>query len=333
MLHERELLDSSLKGKRVLVTGGDGFIGSRLVERLAAERAEVLAVDQVCRRLPLVATSGWQFEQLDLGEPDAVANCVRHFRPQLVYHLASAPDRQEDFGQVLRSVDSNLRLTIHVLEAFRLHPGELFVFADSAKVYGNSGVPHEAARELNPLSSYAIGKCASWQYCQYYQRLYGLNVVALRPTLTYGPGQPRNLMTVVVESVLEQQAVLPLAGGHQTRDPLYVDDAVSAYLAAGQRGAQLSGRAINVGGGREISVVDLVTLMIHLMGGQTVPQADPSQIRPTETLRSYCNNTDAEKWLGWQPRVDLETGLQRTIESLLADRYKSLPEPATAPRI
>lgn len=319
----------SLNGKRVLVTGGAGFIGSRLVARLAKEQAEVLAVDSVSRGLPPAdGQFDWQFRQLDLGDAAAVADCFSDFLPQVVYHLASAPDQEENFPQLLKSIYSNQLLTIHTLEAFRKFPGELFVFADSAKVYGNSGVPHEGARELDPRSSYAIGKCASWQYCLYYQRLYGMNVVALRPTLTYGPGQPRNLMTVVVESVLEQQPILPLAGGHQTRDPLYVDDAVSAYVIAGQRGAQLAGRAFNVGGGREISVFDLVSLIVRLMDGKTVPQAQPAAIRPTESLRSFCDNSEAHHWLGWKPQVELQTGLRRTIDHLLAERYKTLAKPA-----
>jgi len=303
--------DEHFSGKRVLVTGSSGFIGSHLVSALVQRGADVLGVD----RQPASSTTDCPSTLLtvDLSSLEETVSVFADFQPDYVYHLASAPDAQEEFQQVARSINGGLVLTVNLLEAFRQHPGDLFVFGDSSKVYGDPGVAYREALVEDPLSSYAIAKSAAWQFCKYHQRLYGTNVVSIRPTLVYGSGQPRNLISYVLETILKGKTEIKLMGGKQTRDPLHCSDLVSAYLALPRHRGRIAGRVINLGGGREIAIIDLVQQIAGLMETDLRIETDDSQVRPTDSARSFCSNEDALELIGWQPEVNLESGLSDLI--------------------
>ena len=304
--------ENELNGKRVLVTGANGFIGSHLVESLVHAGADVLGVDRE-HKLESKNDCSAPLQLLDLANVQETVAVFEDFRPQYVYHLASAADGAEDFAQVRRSIDGGIVLTVNLLEAFRLFPGDLFVFGDSSKVYGDPGVAYRESLPEAPLSSYAIAKSAAWQFCKYHRRIYGTNVVSVRPTLVYGPGQPKNLIAYVVDAIMTGHSEIRLMGGQQTRDPLYCGDLLNAYMALPEFADRVSGRIINLGGGREISVFELVQLIVRLLDSDIRIQVDPSNLRPTESMRSFCSNDDAFRLLGWKPEVDLESGLKDVI--------------------
>jgi UDP-glucose 4-epimerase len=124
---------------------------------------------------------------------------------------------------------------------------------------------------------------------------------------------------------LDEKAIR-LDGGDQTRDPLYVDDAVDAFIHAAHAGAKLAGRVINIGGGEEQTVEQLARRIVQWMNSSVPVVSAPCRRRPTEISRSFCDNAEAAQLLGWQPRTDLETGVRRTIDFITASR-QSAPEP------
>jgi nucleoside-diphosphate-sugar epimerase len=305
------------------VTGAGGFIGARLVSRLTSAGAEVLALGRSLGRLEEVEHPRlFSFVQSGLDDAAELIDLVETFAPEVVYHLASTPDGRESFQQVRASIEGNLVPTLNLLEAVRAAGGGLFVYADSSKVYGDADVPFRPDQRADPLSSYAIAKAAGWDFCRYYARLHGLDVVSVRPTLIYGPGQGINLLQYVIECVLEGKAKVRLDGGDQTRDPLFLEDAVDAYLAVARHPAPVSGQVVNIGGGRECSVAELARMIVKMMGADLPVEAVEARKRPTETRRSYCDNAEAIQRLGWRPRTDLEAGLRRTI-TWAAERWHS----------
>lgn len=310
----------ALAGKRVLVTGGSGFLGSHMVERLLQEGAHVGALARQEGKLAFIRKRDYTFIQCDLTDSKQTMEATCSFAPQIVFHFASHPDAAESFDQAQASIQSNLVVTLHILEAFRMCDGELFVYGDSCKVYGNSEVPYREAMPIKPISSYAIAKAAGWRLCDLYHRLYGVATVSVRPTLIYGPRQSYNVISFVVDCVLDHSAEVRLDGGTQTRDPLFIDDAIEAFIATARLGAKVGGRVINIGGGKEHSVLDLATLIVETMGSSFPVVSRPQRIRPTDMLRSYCDNVEARTILEWWPRTSLRTGLEKTVQYLIASR-------------
>jgi len=304
--------DSWWTNRRVLVTGGGGFVGWHLVDRLTKLGAGVTTLSRHPGRLATLKTAGpSQFMAVDLSRANDTIEALGSVRPDLVYHFASHPDSAESYGHALTTIQTNLAGTLNLLEGMRRIGGGMLIYGDSCKVYGNADVPYRSGTPLSPGSSYAISKAAGWQLCQVYSRVHGLTTTSIRPTLMYGPHQGRNLISFIIRSVLEGKQSVQLDGGDQTRDPLYVADGVSAFIAAAS--SKRSGEVINIGGGHERTAADIAQMIVNLMGGSTKIESCPGRARATEMWRSYCDNREATEWLGWRPSHTLEEGLKETI--------------------
>ena len=306
-------MTATLGGRRVAVVGGTGFIGSHLVERLVAESADVLAVARSATRIAHLALVRQEcaVALADICSPAELEHAFRLFRPQVVYHLAAHPDGNESLAHVADCVRANGVGLVNVLHASVAAGADVFIYGDSAKDYGNSSVPYRAAQDARPICSYAIVKAAGWQLCTLVSSFTPLQVVALRPTFVYGPRQGRNVITHVRECIAAGR-VIRLMGGAQTRDPLYIDDAVDALVAAALS-PRAWGHAIPIGGGQELQVSSLCEAVVGALGARVTVASDAQEPRPTEIWRSSSDNADAYRLLGWQPRVTLSEGLQRTI--------------------
>lgn len=315
------IMPRPLYGRRILVTGAGGFLGSHLVEHLLREGALVGALDRVEGKLAQIdSPHAFTFMQCNLANPAEALAATLSFEPHILFHLAAHPDGPEDFNRAQMAIQQNLALTVHALEGFRRCGGELFVYADSSKVYGDGAVPYRQKQRPKPLSSYAIAKAAGWEFCQLYGRIHGVSCVSVRPTMLYGPRQGDNLFSHVVDCVLRHQDSIELAGGDQTRDPLFIDDAVSAYLRVARLGASLAGQVINIGGGDERTVQQLAQCVVDLMGASVHVTPSEQNHRPTDRPRSYCDNMEARQLIQWRPLTDLRRGLRLTIQDLTARR-------------
>ncbi len=298
--------------RRVAVIGATGFIGSHLTERLVAEGARVLALARSARRVGNLEAvrADVEFVTCDIMGSDGVTDLLTRFAPDTVFHLADHPDGPEDFAQMRRALVMNGLGTVAALEAARSSGADLFVYGDSAKVYGNGPAPYRMNQPVQPICSYAIGKAAAWQLCQLAQSSGGPAVVGLRPTLVYGPRQGMNLVEYV-RSCAQARRPARLLGGHQTRDPLFIGDVVDAFLRVAVT-PEARGQAIPVGGGHEMSVLDLARAVIAAIGTDGVVETS-LETRPTEIWRCVADNTDAGRVLGWRPATTLQDGLARTF--------------------
>jgi nucleoside-diphosphate-sugar epimerase len=315
---------NELKGKRIMVTGASGFIGSHLLERLDKEGAIAAGVARTERNLNRIPPRDRRvFHRADLCDPAAAFQTVMEFAPEILYHFVAHPDGPESFSQFQKTITSNLVSTVNVLEAFRLAGGRIFIFGDSTKVYGDAPSPYRSDTPSAPTSSYAICKAGGWHFCKLYRRLYGLAVVSVRPTMIYGPRQSYNLISFVIESIQQNSREIRLNGGSQTRDPLFIDDAVDALIFAGRRGTELSGKVINIGGGNELSVTELARAVAMRMDSQIPVVPVETNLRPTEITRMSCDNTEALALLGWCPMTPLDRGLDQTIEFMVAAHQES----------
>jgi len=211
----------------------------------------------------------------------------------------------------LNCTQQNVIGTVHLLEAASMAGVEVVVYADSSKDYGNGPVPYRSTQHDAPVCSYAIAKAAAWNLCRLASSMTGLAVCGLRPTFVYGPRQNWNLITYVQECVRKNRPIR-LQGGKQTRDLLYVDDAVKAFIAAAVE-KKAWDNVIPVGGGREIRINRICKEVLNVLGCDLAIQPQAEKPRLTEIWRSYCDNSEARKLLRWSPLVGLSEGLKRTL--------------------
>ena len=266
---------------RVLITGVGGFIGSALVRRLVAMGVAVTASARRPGRLDPYAAA-YRYVACDLRSAEETRAVVTAADPRLVFHLAAHPDAVESGKQTQAVIQHNIMAIANVPDALMTLPAATLIYGDSAKVYGNGHVPYRSAQVLKPLSSYAVSKEAGWNLIDVYRRVHGLQAVGIRPTLVYGPGQGFNLFTYLIDAVTSGREEIALDGGSQTRDPLFIDDVVDAFVAAADRVSAVNGLNVPVGGNREMSVAEIAGLVVSVLGGRQRIQVRPGSVRPTE---------------------------------------------------
>ena len=308
--------------RKALVTGGAGFIGSHLADALLAGGWSVRLLDDFSSGRPAnVAHLQGSAELLrgDLRDRGLLAGALAGV--EVVFHQAAVPSVPRSVAEPERTNDVNVTGTLGLLEASRQAGVRRVVFASSSSAYGDTPVlPKVESLPPCPLSPYALQKYAGERYCQLYHRLYGLETVALRYFNVYGPRQnPESEYAAViprfVTACLAGEAPVVFGDGEQTRDFTYVGDAVAAnLLAADAPGAP--GAVVNVAGGRRVSLNELLSAIRTLTGAKLAARHEPA--RPGDVRDSLADLSRAKQLLGYEARVDLHSGLARTIEHLRA---------------
>jgi nucleoside-diphosphate-sugar epimerase len=299
-------------GRRIAIVGGTGFIGSHLAEHLLDLGDEVLVVARSTRRASfLLDRKGISFEEADIVCLGEITSALKNFDPDTVFHLASEADGAECYDQMDRCIKANSTGTLNVMQAAIASDAKLFVYADSSKVYGNGPVPYTANQMEDPICSYAVAKAAGWKLCKLLAARSEIDVVGLRPTFVYGPRQNFNLISYI-EQCVEKNQPIKIQGGRQTRDLLFVEDAVHCFATV-MDSPSCWGHSLPIGGGREITVADLCREVLSVLESKVELILDGAPSRPTEIWRSYCDNLQVRQLTGWQPQVSLREGLRQTL--------------------
>lgn len=304
-----------------LVTGGAGFIGSHLCDRLLAQDHRVIAVDDLSSgQLSNIAEArgyghAFTFYNLDVRAEGMAALFERH-RPEVVFHLAALhrPEARLDAPADVRVGVTGL---LAVLDASVKAGVRKLVFASSAAVYGQARrlpIRETALVGSRPLTPGAISKKAGEDYLRFYRRSRGVDFTSLVFASLYGPRQaPAGPGVVAGFAAKMLEGVRPeiFGEGGQTRDFLFVDDSVHALALSVDQG---SGKTINVGTGVETSVIGLYRMLAEITGFVGEPMLGPA--RPEEPARSCLENEIAGRELGWKPWTHLEDGLRETVAYL-----------------
>jgi nucleoside-diphosphate-sugar epimerase len=307
---------ADLTGVRVLVTGATGFIGSHVVDALLGHDAEVHALTSTVssvypQRLLRVRDRVTLHEGSlsDRSAMDAVADAVR---PRLVFHLGAYTHVGKSWQRVDECVQVNVQGTVNLLQALAPYGYEKFVYTGTSEIYGDVAVPFTEDGPVNPISPYSVSKYAGERYCRMFFQGKDWPVVMVRPFNAYGPAQsPDRVIPEIIVRALRGQPLL-MTQGRQTREFNYVTDLARGFVAAALRGEP--GRLYNLGCGEEVSMRDLATTLLSLMGDPISAQFGALPDRPTEIWRMHADASRAQAELGWKPEVSLEDGLARTVE-------------------
>ena len=300
----------------VLVTGGTGFIGYHLVQRLCREGARVTVLVRDKSRLqrlePLRA-------HLNLIEGDLSAATFAEFKsevPQYVFHLAAA-GVDKPLDDWANTIEANISGTAHLLQWCSQNSVRdtlnAFVYTGTPFEYGASDKPRREDDTLCPPNFYAASKAAGWLFCQAFAELHDLPVVGVRPFLTYGPNQgAQRLIPAVVIAALQEREI-ELTGGKQLRDFIYVDDVVEGLLCAAQT-PKARGDMFNLGSGTGVTLREVVQRIFDLSGSAALCKFGALPYRKGELWDLRADVKKAQGALGWKAQTSLDDGLQHTVD-------------------
>lgn len=307
-------------GKRVLVTGAGGFIGSHLTERLV----ELGASTRAFVHYNAMGTWGWLDQSPTRGEVDVLAGdiCDRDsvrkamHGVEIVFHLAALIAIPYSYQAPASYVRTNVEGTLNVLQAGRDLGVERLIHTSTSEVYGTAQyVPMDEKHPLQGQSPYSASKIGADKMAEAFHRSFNFPVVTVRPFNTFGPRQSARAVIPAIITQCMAGEIVRLGNLAPTRDLNYVANTVDGFVrSAAQPG--ILGKTINLGSGREISMGDLANLIAKLMGSPIRIEQDEERLRPdgSEVDRLLADNNLARSLLDWKPATDLETGLQITID-------------------
>jgi len=300
-----------MKGKTILITGAAGFLGSHLAEKLAEEN-RVIAVD-IANNLPQDIKESLKFYEVDIADPDIIAEVFRKERPQTVYHLAGPISLRREIDDPLFKKSLNILGNLStILNCCTKYEAEKIIF------FSSGGAIYEEARTIptpenypaHPASLYGLANLIIERYIKSYQQKYGLNFTILRFGNVYGPRQWENgIIPSIIIKVLKGESPVIYGKGNQTRDFIFVDDAITAALLAIKDNKN---QIYNVGSGKEININEIFNKITKILHKKIEPVYNPSKIDEVE--RSCLDSTKIKKELEWKPKINIDQGLKKTID-------------------
>jgi NAD dependent epimerase/dehydratase len=312
-----------LRGKKVLVTGSCGFIGSHLVERLLAEKCDVRAfvfynsnnswgwLDSIgkdkLRNIEVVCG--------DIRDPNGVRKAVKG--ADVVFHLAALIGIPFSYHSPDSYVDTNIKGTLNLLQASRDSGAKKVIVTSTSEVYGTArNVPIDESHPLQGQSPYSATKIAADKIAESFYLSFDLPVAIARPFNTFGPRQSaRAIIPTILSQALSREKAIRLGSLHPTRDLNYVEDTCEGFVAIAKSDKTI-GETLNICSGRDISIKDLADLILKLTDCRKRIERDSDRKRPprSEVERLLGSNKKMRDLTGWKPRYTLEDGLRKTIE-------------------
>ena len=309
-------------GKRVLVTGAGGFMGSHLAEYLVDLGAHVKAFVRYNSRndwglLELVPKERLDKIEVvtgDLRDADAIHHVTDGV--DVIFHLGSLIAIPYSYIHPRETIETNILGTLNVLSAARNKGIEKVIHTSTSEVYGTAQyVPIDEKHPLQGQSPYSASKIGADMIAESFYRSFEVPLVIIRPFNTFGPRQSaRAVIPTIITQALTKEQIL-LGSLHPTRDYTYIDDIVEAFIKAAES-SNSPGEVINIGSNLEISIGDIARKVIAIVGKNTEVVTDTKRIRPekSEVERLWCDNSKARRLLGWQPKISFDEGLERTTK-------------------
>ncbi|MDD5647428.1 MAG: GDP-mannose 4,6-dehydratase [Dehalococcoidia bacterium] len=306
-------------GLRILVTGGAGFIGSHLVEKLIDLGASVTVIDtMLCGNKIEQRKEGKNLSvhRLDVTDTQTIAPLFKG--QDMVFHLAAVVGVEETQDEPVNLLNVEVIGTSNVISLAARNKVKRFVFASSSEVYGDSVKPMVEEGPFNPKSTYALTKLIGEHFCMAYYQKFGLEYTALRYFNAYGPRQDdRFVLSRFVNRALAGQEIIIYGDGNQTRDFTYIEDTIHMTLLAGIKGEGIN-QVLNFGTGKDVSInvlADMVLTSLDLKGKVKTKYVDYDRRRSLEieVFNRIADTTKAETLLAYKPITGLESGLQKYI--------------------
>lgn len=306
---------------KILITGGAGFIGSHLCDKYTKEGHTVVCLDNfmsgnLMNIRHLLDYRNFKLTKGDVRDFDFLEKIARDV--DVIFHLAAQIHVDRSYIEPELTYEVNVKGTQNVLEAARIYDAKKIIHASTSEVYGSAQyAPIDENHPLNAPHPYGASKIAADRMCYAYIQTYGMNISVLRLFNVFGPRQRDigygGVISIFTRRVLSNIPSIIYGDGHQTRDYIYIEDAVKAYDLALKHEEPLT-EPINFGSGREVSILDLANKLIDLCGKKDDMKPVHVEPRIGEVERLIADASKAKKILGWEPKYDFETGLKMFVE-------------------
>jgi UDP-glucose 4-epimerase len=308
---------SNLQPRTILVTGGAGFIGSHLVDVLIERGHQVIIVDNLSTGKKENINKKAKFYKIDICSPK-IGEIFKKEKPEIVFHLAAQINVRKSIENPLKDAKTNILGSLNVLENCKKYKIKKIIFASSAGVYGEAKIlPTSEDYPVNPDSPYRIAKLTVENYLKFYKKNFGLKFISLRFSNVYGPRQDSKgeagVVAIFIEKLLRGEKPTIFGNGNQTRDFIFVEDAVSACLKAMEYKGEKE--IFNIGTGIETSINELYEIISKLLRTKIKPKYAPE--KPGDLKRSCLDISLAKRELKWRPKFDLEKGLRKLFQPLI----------------
>ena len=298
---------------KILITGGAGFIGSHLVDRLIKQNHKVVVVDNLSTGKKKNLNPKAKFYKIDIRSPK-VSQIFERERPKIVFHFAAQIDLRKSIEDPIRDAKINILGSLNLLENCKRFGVKRFIFASTGgAIYGDAHIiPTPEDYPEFPLSPYGIEKLAIDKYLNYYHKVFGLPFISLRLANVYGPRQnskgEAGVVAIFCDKMLEGKQPIINGNGKQTRDFVYVDDVVEASILAME--SKKSG-IYNIGTGKETDINTIFRKLKKLTASNCKKVHGPA--KPGEQKRSCLDYSKAKRELGWRPEYSVERGLEEVV--------------------
>ena len=307
-----------------LITGGAGFIGSSLANKLLTKKHKVITVDNFNNFYsPQIKEDNvkhninnpdYKLYRIDIESMDKLAEIFDKEEIDMIIHLAGRAGVRPSIEKPVDYIKSNILGTINLLELMKKHNIKKMIFASSSSVYGNceADIFSEDLKVTEPISPYAATKSACEQFCYTYHKLYDINIICLRFFTVYGPRQRPDLAINKFTRLIEAGMPVPVFGdGTTKRNYTYIDDIISGIEGAIEYD-KTPYEIINLGGGEVISLIDMVKILEKNIGKKAIIQKLPMQ--PGDVNKTICDYSKAHKLLNYTPKTTFEEGIRKFIE-------------------
>ncbi len=293
---------------KILVTGGAGFIGSHLVDRLVKDGHQVTIIDNLSTGFKKNINPQAKFVLADIKN---LAKIKKHFQGQdHVFHVAAIPRIQPSIKDPLLTNENNIKGTLNVLLASKKAQVKKVIYSASSSCYGTNKPPLKEDDKPDCLNPYAISKYIGEIYCKLFSQLYGLDTISLRYFNVYGSrmdneGDYATVIAIFLRQKAKGEPLTIVGDGRQKRDFTYVDDVIEANIKAMKYGGKFNGKVINIGTGQNYNINQLA----KIISGKNVH----IPARPGEAKSTLADNSKAWQILKWKPKISLEEGIRRLI--------------------
>ena len=306
---------TELTNKKILVTGGTGFIGSAIVNELISQDINVNIIshpeDSTWR---INNISKCKIHKTDLRVFSQVEKLIAKIQPDLIFHLAGIINQKTDFNSILEVFSINFDITKNLILALNDYEYDLFINTGSGNEYGDIMSPFKETDREEPNSPYSAAKVAATHFCSMISYVYDKPIISIRPFLVYGPKQIlRALIPSLIYSGIENKTLL-LTSCEQTRDFIFIDDVVNVYISLAKNVKKVENMGIfNVGTGKEFKILTAVNLVKRKFRNAKFLIGE-KEYRHGESMQSICSIEKINKTIGWLPKFSLEEGINATIE-------------------